>query len=475
MTEPRKAGAAPGLERALGPSAAAAIVLGTMIGTGIFLKPSEVAYEAGSVAIVAAAWIAAGILSLFGGLCYAELGASIPEAGGEYAYLRRGFGNKSAFLFGWMHSIIARPASVAAIAAGFMRFCGFFYPALYTPLFVLRSPFPGLPSAGLTITWAQPVAVAALIAVTAINYLGVRLGGQVQVVLTAFKVGSVLLIIACVFLLIRQPHLARNFHPLWPSSVGWGTLEGFLTALAAAAWAYDGWNDLNLVGSEVEDPQRNFPRVIVRGVLFVLVVFLVFNFACFYALPYSAVAASRHVASDLFSHVAGRNAALWITLVMAISALGTLNSSILSGARVDYAIARDGIFFRFAATVHPKFRTPGNALVLQCAIASVMALSGTFEDLTSLVMFGSWTFYALAVLSMIRMRKKYPEMPRPYRTWGYPVTPVLFVIGAFALALSLWVARPIRSTIGFVLVLSGLFFYRYWTRNGTRATQPEAD
>jgi APA family basic amino acid/polyamine antiporter len=478
LTEPRKAeaqpGTGPGLERALGPSAAAAIVLGTMIGTGIFLKPSEVAADAGSTAVVAAAWVAAGILSLFGGLCYAELGASIPEAGGEYAYLRRGFGNKSAFLFGWMHSIIARPASVAAIAAGFLRFCGFFYPALYMPLYVLR-PLPGVSAATFTFTWAQPLAVAALIVMTAINFLGVRLGGQVQVVLTALKVGSVLLIIACVFLLIRQPHVAMNFHPLWPSSITWGTLEGFLTALAAAAWAYDGWNDLNLVGSEVEDPQRNFPRVIVRGVLFVLVVFLVFNFACFYALPYPAVAGSRHVASDLFSRVAGRDAALWITFAMAISALGTLNSSILSGARVDYAIARDGIFFRFAAAVHPKYRTPGNALILQCAIASVMALSGTFEDLTSLVMFGSWTFYALAVLSMVRMRKKYPAMPRPYRTWGYPVTPVLFVIGAFALALSLWVARPIRSTIGFVLVISGLFFYRYWTRKDSHATDIRLD
>jgi basic amino acid/polyamine antiporter, APA family len=469
LTKPRKSEQRPGLERALGPSAAAAIVLGTMIGTGIFLKPSEVAFDAGSVSIVAAAWIAAGILSLFGGLCYAELGASIPEAGGEYAYLRRGFGNKTAFLFGWMHSIVTRPASVAAIAAALLRFCGFFYPALYTPLCVLRFPFPGLSKAAFTIIWAQPLAVVAIVAITAVNYLGVRLGGRLQVVLTALKVASVLAIIVCVFTLVREPHVARNFSPMWPSSIGWGTLEGFLTALAAAAWAFDGWNDLNLVGSEVEDPERNFPRVIVRAVLFVLVVFLVFNVACLYALPYPAVAASRHIASDLFSRVAGRDAALWITFAMAISALGTLNSSILSGARVDYAIARDGIFFRFAGSVHPQFRTPANALVFQGVLASIMALTGTFEDLTSLVMFGSWTFYGLAVMSMVRMRKKYPEMRRPYRTWGYPATPILFMIGAFALAASLWIARPVRSTIGFVLVIGGLLFYWYWSRKTARA------
>lgn len=464
LTKPRKADQHAGLERALGSSAAAAIVLGTMIGTGIFLKPSEVAFEAGSVSIVAAAWIVAGVLSLFGGLCYAELGASIPEAGGEYAYLRRGVGNRTAFLFGWMHSIVTRPASVAAIAAALLRFCGFFYPALYTPLCVLRFPASHLSHAAFTITWAQPLAVAAIASITAVNYLGVRLGGRVQVVLTALKVASVLAIIVCVFALVREPHVAKNFNPLWPSSFGWGTIEGFLTALAAAAWAFDGWNDLNLVGSEVENPERNFPRVIVRGVLFVLVVFLIFNFACLYALPYPAVAASRHIASDLFSRVAGRNAALWITFAMAISALGTLNSSILSGARVDYAIARDGIFFRFAAGVHPRFRTPANALAFQGVVAGIMALTGTFEDLTSLVMFGSWTFYGLAVLSMMRIRKKFPEMARPYRTWGYPATPILFMTGAFALAVSLWIARPIRSTIGFALVLSGLLFYRYWTQ-----------
>ncbi len=455
-----------GLERALGPAAATAIVLGTMIGTGIFLKPSEVAYDAGAVGIVTIAWIAGGLLSLLGGLCYAELGASIPEAGGEYAYLRRGFGTRSGFLFGWMHSVVARPASVAAIAAGLMRFCGFFSPAIESSFYTVhfRTAFLGPRYSSFAFTWSELLAVVAIVAITVINYIGVRLGGQVQIALTIVKVGSVIVVIAGAFLLIREPHLKSNLHVLWPKSFGWGTCERFLTALAATAWAYDGWNDLNLVGSEVRDPQRNFPRVIISGVLFVVVIFLLFNAACFYALPFNAVASSPHVASDVFSAIAGHNAALWITLALAVSALGTLNSSVLSGARVDYAMARDGIFFQVAAGVHPRFRTPGNALIFQGVLASCMALSGGFEDLTSLVMFGSWTFYGLAVFAMLRMRRTQPDMPRPYRTWGYPVTPVLFVCGAFALAISLWIARPVRSTIGFVLVLSGLFFYRVWTR-----------
>ncbi len=459
--EPRERGT---LERALGPSAAAAIVLGTMVGTGIFLKPGEVAANAGSFAVMAAAWVAAGLLSLFGGLCYAELGAAIPEAGGEYAYLRRGFGPKTGFLFGWTHSTVARPASVAAIAAGFLRFVEYFLPSLAKPLIRVGLPWGLRP---LAVSQGQLWALGALVLMTGINYLGVRVGGRVQVLLTAIKVGALLAVLGSVFLLLRHPHLHANMQPLWPRAANWTTLEGFLTAMAAAAWAYDGWNDLNLVGSEVENPQVNFPRVIIRGVLFVIAVFLLFNFACFWAMPYSQVAASREITSRIFEIVAGHGAALWVTGIMAVAVLATLNSSILSGARVDYAMARDGVFFRWAAAVHPRFRTPGNALLLQCAIAGVLVLSGSFEDLTSLVMFANWGFYAMAVLALMRMRRQEPGLARPYRAWGYPVTPILFVIGAFSLSISLWIARPVRSTIGAAVILSGLFFYRLWVREAS--------
>lgn len=435
-----------------------------MIGTGIFLKPSEMAMEAGSIAVVFAAWIIGGLLSMFGALSYAELGASIPEAGGEYAYLRRGFGPVWGFLFGWMHSIVGRPASAASIAAGLLRFVSFFFPIVAAPLFTVHIglPFFSWHHSVFVFTWAQPLAVVALVGITFVNYLGVRLGGRLQIVLTILKIASVLAIIVLGFALVHGR--AGNFHPLWPSSFGWGTTTGFLAALAAALWAYDGWEDLNLVGSEVRNPEKNIPRALIGGVAFVAVIFLLFSAVCSYALPFGEVAASQHVASDVFESFAGRSAALWITLAMAISALGTLNSSILSGARVDYAMARDGIFFRLAAKIHPKFRTPGNALVLQCALASLMALSGTFEDLTSLFIFATWIFYGLAVVSLFRLRRTEPNMPRPYRTWGYPVVPGLFVAGAIALTISLWIARPVRSSIGLLLILLGLAFYQYWNK-----------
>jgi len=462
-----------GLIRGLGSWAASAIVVGTMIGTGIFLKPSEMAATGKSIAVVLAAWIVGGLLSLFGALSYAELGASIPEAGGEYAYLRRGFGPAWGFLFGWMHSIVGRPASAAAIAAGLLRFWGFLTPSVVAPLYTihLQVPFATQARSAFVFTWAQPLAVVALILITLINYLGVRFGGQVQVALTFLKVSSLFVIIVLGFVLTRGG--AANFSPIFPQSIGWGTLSGFLAALAASLWAYDGWEDLNLVGSEVSDPQRNIPRALVWGVLFVGVVYVLFSTVCSYALPLAAVASSQHVASDVVASFAGRSAALWITLAMVISALGTLNSSVLSGARVDYAMARDGLFFRVAAKVHPRFRTPGNALLLQCCLASVMALTGTFEDLTSLFIFATWIFYGLSVVVMFRLRRVEPDLPRPYRAWGYPVLPALFIAGAIALTVSLWIARPLRSTIGLALIAFGLIFYWHWNR-GAKDSPAEA-
>jgi APA family basic amino acid/polyamine antiporter len=216
------------------------------------------------------------------------------------------------------------------------------------------------------------------------------------------------------------------------------------------------------VGSEIQNPQRNFPLALAGGTILVTVIYLLFSAVCFYALPFPAVAASQHVASDVVVSIAGHGAAFWVTLAMIVSALGTLNSSILSGARVPYAMGRDGLFFRVTASVNPRFRTPGGALIFQGTLASVMALTGTFEELTSLFVFAAWIFYALSVVAMFRLRRIAPDMPRPYRTWGYPVVPGLFLVGAAALTLNIWIDRPLRSSIGLAIILSGLLFYRHW-------------
>src|SRR5690242_15319408 len=453
------------LIRGLGAWASGAIVVGTMIGTGIFLKPAEMAREGRTVSVVFAAWIVGAILSIFGALSYAELGAAIPEAGGEYAYMRRGFGPVWGFLFGWMHSIVGRPASASSIAAGIMRFMGFLIPAVAAPIFTVHIALPGLTGwikpYDFVFTWAQPLAVAWLLIMTGVNYLGVRLGGAVQVVLTAIKVLSVLAVIGVAFYAPLGHHSAD---PIWPSVYNSSLLGAFLAALAAALWAYDGWEDLNLVGSEIENPQKNFPRALVGGVALVAVIYLLFSAACLKVLPFATVAGSPHIASDVVQHVAGSGAAVWITIAMVISALGSMNSSVLSGARPTYAMARDGIFFKIADGVHPKYRTPARALIWQLVLTSIMALSGTFEELTNLFIFAGWIFYGLAVVALFRLRYTEPDMPRPYRCWGYPWVPGLFVAGALALTINIWLDRPGRSSIGLLLMLAGLPFYRYWSK-----------
>jgi amino acid transporter len=459
------------LVRGLGAWASAAIVVGTMIGTGIFLKPAEMAREGRTVSVVFAAWIVGAILSLFGALSFAELGAMIPEAGGEYAYLRRAFGPAWGFLFGWMHSIVGRPSSMASISAGMMRFLSFLLPVVAAPLFTVHIAIPGLSGwlrpYDFVFTWAQPLAVLWLVAMTGVNYLGVRLGGAVQIFLTAIKIISVVIVIGVAF--FSPAPAARVPDPFWPAAGDGGgmILRAFLAALAAALWAYDGWEDLNLVGSEVQDPQRNFPRALVGGVSLVAVIYLLFSAACLKVLPFENVAASPHIASDVVEHVAGRGAAAWITLAMVISALGSMNSSVLSGARVPYAMARDGIFFKIADGIHPKYRTPARALIFECVLASVMALSGTFEELTNLFIFAGWIFYGFAVVALFRMRKTEPDLPRPYRCLGYPWVPGLFVAGALALTFNIWLQRPGRSSIGLLLILAGLPFYRSWQKGHT--------
>ena len=457
------------LVRGLGAWASAAIVVGTMIGTGIFLKPAEMAREGRSVSVVFAAWIIGAILSIFGAFSFAELGSMIPEAGGEYAYLRRGFGPVYGFLFGWMHSIVGRPSSLASISAGMMRFVSFLIPVVAAPLFTIHIAIPGLTGwlkpYDFVFTWAQPLAVVWLLIMTGINYLGVRLGGAVQVFLTTIKITSVAIVIAVAF--FAPPSTQHGgVEPFWPAmGAGSGAIfSAFLAALAAALWAYDGWEDLNLVGAEVKDPDKNFPRALVGGVGFVAIVYLLFSAACLKVLPFDAVAASPHIASDVVEHISGRGAAAWVTLAMAISALGSMNSSVLSGARVGYAMARDGIFFKIVGGIHPKFRTPGRSLVFQGVLASLMALTGTFEELTNLFIFAAWIFYAFAVVAMFRMRKTEPNLPRPYRCWGYPWVPGIFVAGALALTFNIWLERPGRSSIGLLLILVGLPFYRRWTK-----------
>jgi APA family basic amino acid/polyamine antiporter len=452
------------LIRGLGLWSAVAIVIGDTIGTGIFLVTSDMAHAVGSATLVFAAWLIGGLIVLFGAFCYAELGAAFPKAGGPYVYLNRGLGPLWGFLFGWMSSFLERPVGMATLAAGFLRFLGFLFPVVTTPLFTQH-----IGHYQFTFTAAQPLATLVVIGVTAINYLSVRFGGAIQVLLTSLKVGTILVIVVAGVLFGKQHTIIAASAVTTPGSaplglglLGWGTIGAVLTALVPAMWAYNGFNDLGDVGEEIQNPGKNIPLAIILGLLTVGGLYLLANVVYFRVLPFAAIAQSQHVASDVVQSFAGPRGAAWLTLAMAISALGALHVVVLTGARIPYAMARDGVFFQFATRIHPSFRTPTGSLLFLGSIASLLALSGTYEELYSLFVFAVWIFFALNAIALIRLRKIEPELSRPYRAWGYPLTPLIFLIAAIALTANLWMIRPVRSSLGLLVILAGVPFFHRW-------------
>jgi amino acid transporter len=410
----------------------------------------------GSISLVFAVWIIGGLIVLFGAFCYAELGAAFPKAGGNYVYLNRGIGPLWGFLFGWMSSFLDRPVAMATLAAGFLRFLGFLFPVVATPLFTARF---GRYEFGFTA--AQPLAALVVIAATAVNYLSVRFGGSIQVLLTSLKMAAILLIVVAGVLFGTQEsiRIAPSVAPF-----GLGVIGAVLTALVPVMWAFNGFNDLGDLGEEIEHPEKNIPRAIILGLLTVGGLYLLANVAYFQVLPFSAIAQSQHVASDVVQSFAGSRGARWLTIAMAISALGALHVVVLTGARIPFAMARDGVFFQFAQRIHPTFRTPSGALIFLGSIGAVLALSGTYEELYSLFVFAVWIFFALTAIALLRLRKTEPDLTRPYLAWGYPVTPLIFLIAAVALTANLWMVRPVRSSLGLAVILAGIPFYYHWRK-----------
>ncbi len=449
------------LLRGLGLWSAVAIVIGDTVGTGIFLVTSDMARAVGTATLVFAAWIVGGLIVLCGAFCYAELGAAFPHAGGPYVYLNRGLGPLWGFLFGWMSSFLERPVAMATLAAGFLRFVGFLFPVVAVPMFTCH-----FGSYDFTLTAAQPLAALVVVAVTAINYLSVRLGGAIQVVLTSLKMGTIAVIVVAGVLYGKHTAAAAP----QVTHLGLGTISGFLTALVPAMWAYNGFNDLGDVGEEIAHPQKNIPRAILVGLLTVGGLYLLANVVYFRILPFASLLQSQHVASDVVQSFAGSRGAAWLTVAMAVSALGALHVVVLTGARIPYAMARDGVFFPFARRIHPTFRTPGGALIFLGSVAALLALSGTYEELYSLFVFAVWIFFSLTAIALFRLRRTEPDLPRPYRALGHPWTTLIFLAAAVALTVNLWMVRPVRSSLGLAVILAGVPFFYHWRRHTSTST-----
>lgn len=452
----------PQLIRGLGILGAGSIVTGTIIGTGIFLVPSSIARQVDSVGLVFLVWIVGGLLSLAGALSYAELGAAMPQAGGEYVFLRRAYGPLWGYLYGWEAFVIGKTGSIATIATAFALFLGYFFSALHEEM--LRLP---LGFATWSLTGAQVISLSAIIGLTVINYLGVILGGAVQTVFTVMKVAIILTLAALAFVL---GHAAPSaFEPFFAAPKGVGTFSAFGVALVAALWAYDGWNNLTMVGEEVRDPERNIPRALIFGTLGVMLVYLFVNAAYFYILPLATVQGTERVAQEMARSFLGEWGGIIITLGALISTFATLNAAILSGARIPYAMARDRLFFRFMAQVHPLHRTPAKALLLQAIFSCVLILifgnsRDAFDKLFTYTIFGLWLFYGMTTASVFVLRRTQPDLPRPYRTLGYPWVPAAFVVVAAIFILNIAYNSPMETGLGLLFMAAGLPLYWFWQR-----------
>ncbi|MGC1784414.1 MAG: APC family permease [Acidobacteriaceae bacterium] len=444
------------LVRALGPWQATAIVVGTIIGSGIFLVPQEMMQAVGRSSLVYLAWIAGGLLSLFGAMIYSELGAMRPYAGGEYVYLRDAYGNLTAFFYMWTLFTLAKPASIATMTIGLTRILGTYSILSWLNVVAIHWPW--------SIAWSQFFAIAVTWLVTGLNYLGVKKAGEFQLVFTWLKV---LLIVAIVVFCFASPLGQRlNYSTFFP--VSHGAITGFMIALVAALWAYDGWNNLNMVAGEIRQPERNVPIALTFGVGIVAILYMATNAAIQYVLPAAAIAGSGRPATLAMRMVTGGWGAALVSAGMSVSIVVALNGTILSGARVPFAAAKDGLFFRPLARIHPRFQSPSTSLVVQAWVSTLLLLCiGKFQQLFELALFAEWLFYMITATAVFTFRHREPNAPRPYRTPGYPILPAFFVLAAAAV-LVYTVANNLRNSLaGMAIMLLGFPLY-IWIRHANR-------
>ena len=445
------------LRRDLGLWGAISIVIGTVIGSGIFLVPRAMVLRVGSPSMVFVVWVFGGLLSLCGALSYAELAAAMPEAGGEYVYLREAYGPMWGFLYGWTQMWVAKSGSIATLATAFFYYLTNFFPYLDGIFYTVPLPL-GAHGAPLDLRYGQLLAMALILFLAGVNYFGVKIGGDVQIVVTAVKILLIAFIVVAGLGFGRAPAPAPASvaHPL--------TIAGFFAALVAALWAYDGWNNVTMVASEIRQPQRSLPLALIGGTLAVIAIYLAANAAYFHVLTAQQVGQSERVAAEMMRKVVGGWGAHAVSVAAMISIFAALNGSILTGARVPYAMARDRRFFAAAASVNAKYHTPGVSILALSVWSALLVLSGRYEQLFTYVIFASWIMYGMTTAAVIVLRRKRPDLQRPYKTLAYPVLPVLFVIVAFSLVLSTLLDSPRESLLGLGIIFLGLPFYFYWSR-----------
>ncbi|KPK66114.1 hypothetical protein AMJ82_12045 [candidate division TA06 bacterium SM23_40] len=458
----------PELVRALGLFDSVMMMVGIVIGSGIFLTTGIMAQSIPSVPLLLLAWVVGGLLTLSGALTFAELGAAMPEAGGQYVYLREAYGNLAAFLFGWILFLVAMGGSIAALAVGFAEYLGYFAPAISTDRIVLSLD---IAENGLdyrySVSTVQLAAVAVIVLLTVCNYAGVVFGKLIQNAFTVVKIAALVAFVTVGLMLGSRQQLDNSLNPTGASPGA--LLIGFGVAVVAVSWAFDGWNNISYVAGEIRDPRRNLPLSLLIGTAAITILYVLVNVVYVLALPLAELAGVMRVAERASQALFGTGAASLVSAAVMISTFGALNGSIFVGPRVYYAMARDGVFFHRAGAVHPRFGTPAAAITTQAVWACVLTLTGTYEQLFTYVMFITLAFWAAAVAAVFVLRRRRPDLPRPYRTWGYPTVPVIFVVVTVAIIVNTLFARPVESLAGLVITAVGVPVYFCWRRTAARA------
>ncbi len=462
------------LIRGLGLLAAISIILGNVIGTGVFLKARVMTCNVGSPTWVIVAWIAAGVLSLAGALTYAELSAMKPEAGGEYVFLRDAYGRVWSFLYGWMQIFIAKTGSQASVAVAFAIFLNDFIGGDLKKTLLTTNLF----GSTFELTTLQIIAVGIIVIITTINCASVAATGQLATYFTIIKIGLILLVGVGAFVFAdgNFAHFGMENaggacegvdNSVKYGAAGFTFMAGFGAAMLGALWGYDGWNNLTLVAGEVKNPQRNIPLALIGGTILIILLYVFVNFAYFYVLDptqIASVSANSSVAREVAIRFLGAGAVVLMSAGLMASSLGTLHTSVLTGARVPYAMAQDGLMFKSLGRLSEGTRVPIGALLVQGVWACILAMSGSFDTLTDYVVFGSWIFYALVTTSVFVFRRKYPNAERPYKAFGYPIVPIVFLLVAgWLLVNTIWTS-PKQSFMGIFLIALGLPVYYYLTK-----------
>jgi basic amino acid/polyamine antiporter, APA family len=450
---------------------ATTIIVGSMIGSGIFIVSADMARSLRSPGLVLLSWGIAAVMTILAALSYGELAAAMPRAGGQYVFLREAFGPLFGFLYGWTLFLVIQTGTIAAVVVAFAKFFGIFFPWVSASRILIPFPF------GYHLSSQHTVAILVVVLLTWVNIRGLRQGATVQNIFTVAKVGGLLLLVLMGLFLPGNPSAVRaNFSQMFPDSFNLTLLTVLGGTLVGSLFASDAWNNVTFTGSEVINPRRNLPLSLFIGTAVVSLIYICTNLVYLKILPLAAVASAPEdrVGSLAAQGLMGPWGMTFISLAILVSTFGCTNGLILAGARVYYAMASDGLFFRRAAKVSPQTHTPAFSLIIQALWASLLVLSGTYSDLLDYVIFAALLFYVLTVTGLFVLRRKRPDLPRPYKAFGYPVLPGLYILMASLVMLDLLWVKPRFTWPGLIIVLTGVPVFYFWYRRSGSDARPSA-